>query len=121
MSEDTLAKRFGDIAIQKKFNTKNKLLEAMTVQIENQLEEAEHKLIGAILIELGYMTEDQVNEVVETMSEEPRPKVGAFSKEKANSSWGLWPQTPSGHSSPRKARGILAFSRKPKEELKCPH
>jgi len=68
MSEDTLAKRFGDIAIQKKFITKNQLLEAMTVQIENQLEGAEHKLIGAILIELMYMSEDQVNEVVETMS-----------------------------------------------------
>ena len=40
----------------------------MNVQIENRLERAEHKLIGAILIELGYMTEDQVNEVAETMS-----------------------------------------------------
>ena len=68
MSEDTLAKRFGDIAIQKKFITKNQLLEAMTVQIENQLEGAEHKLVGAILIELGYMSEDHINEVVETMS-----------------------------------------------------
>ena len=68
MSEDTLAKRFGDIAIQKKFITKNQLLEAMTVQIEKQLERAEHKLIGAILIELGYMSEEQVSEVVETMS-----------------------------------------------------
>jgi hypothetical protein len=56
MSEDTLANRFGDIAIQKKFIIKNQLLEAMTVQIENKIEKAEHKLIGAILIELGYMS-----------------------------------------------------------------
>ena len=71
MSEDSLAKRFGDIALQKKFITKNQLLEAMRVQIENKIEKAEHKLIGAILIELGYMSEDQVNQVLDTMS---RPK-----------------------------------------------
>jgi len=71
MSEDSLAKRFGDIAIQKQFITKNQLLDAVTVQIENKIEKAEHKLIGAILIELGYMSEDQVNQVLETMS---RPK-----------------------------------------------
>jgi len=34
-----------------------------------------------------------------------------FNSEEASSSWGLCPQTPSGHSSPRQARGILAFSR----------
>ena len=68
MGEEILAKRFGDIAIQKKFITKDILLEAMTVQIENQVEGADHKLIGAILVELGHMNEDQVNEVVETMS-----------------------------------------------------
>ena len=71
MSEDSLAKRFGDIALQKKFITKNHLLKAMRVQIENKIEKAEHKLIGAILIELGYMSEDQVNQVLDTMS---RPK-----------------------------------------------
>jgi hypothetical protein len=44
--------------------------------------------------------------------EEPRPQGGASSKEKAKLIWGRSPQTFSGHSSPCKARGILAFSRK---------
>jgi hypothetical protein len=42
-------------------------------------------------------------------SEEPRPQVGASSKEKA--SGGCRPQTPAGHSSLATGWGILAFSR----------
>ena len=43
--------------------------------------------------------------------EEPRPKVGASSNEKASASWGLTPLNPHiGHSLPCTARGILAFS-----------
>jgi hypothetical protein len=45
------------------------------------------------------------------MSEEPRPKVGASSKEKARLNWGHMPPNPLSHSSPCTARGILAFSR----------
>ena len=49
-------------------------------------------------------------------SKEPRPQVGASSKEKAEYAWGLTPQTNIGHSSPCTARGILAFSRKRKTQ-----
>jgi hypothetical protein len=46
-----------------------------------------------------------------TVIEEPRPKVGASSKEKALRLGCSRPQTNIDHSSPCKARGILAFSR----------
>lgn len=64
MSVAKLTKRFGIIAIEKGFITKEQFVEAMAVQIENELEGIRAKNLGTILSELGYMTEEQINEVV---------------------------------------------------------
>ena len=61
-------KRFGTIAIEKGFITKDQFVEAMAVQIENDLEGIEHRLIGSILYSMDYMTDIQINEVLESMS-----------------------------------------------------
>ena len=61
-------KRFGTIAIEKGFITKDQFVEAMAVQIENDLEGIEHRLIGSILYSMDYMTIPQINEVLESMS-----------------------------------------------------
>lgn len=70
MAEESSGKRFSTIAIEKGFITKEQFLEAMGMQIENELEGAEHRFIGSVLYGMGYMTIQQINEVLETMSKE---------------------------------------------------
>ena len=60
-------KRFGVIAVERGFVTKDQLLEAMNVQVEQDLDGLEHRLVGSILYELGYMTVEQINEVIEAV------------------------------------------------------
>jgi len=67
MSETRLDKRFGAVAIQKGFITLDQLLEAMKVQIIEDLENVEHRLIGQILWERGYISADEIKEVIESM------------------------------------------------------
>jgi len=67
MSDEKLDKRFGAIAIQKGFITLEQLLDAMKVQIIEDLEDAEHRLVGQILWERGYISTEQIKEVLESM------------------------------------------------------
>lgn len=67
MSDAKLDKRFGAIAIQKGFITLEQLLDAMKVQIVEDLENAEHRLVGQILWERGYISTEQIKEVLESM------------------------------------------------------
>lgn len=70
MFEESIRKRFGAVAIKKGFITKEQFVEAMGMQIENDLEGTEHKLFGEVLVRMGYMERSQVNEVLEEISEE---------------------------------------------------
>ena len=67
MPVKTLEKRFGTIAIEKGFVELEHLFEAMDIQIRENLEGVEHRLIGQILWEKGYMTTEQIDEVVKSM------------------------------------------------------
>ncbi|MBN1832508.1 MAG: hypothetical protein JW896_10395 [Deltaproteobacteria bacterium] len=60
-------KRFGVIAVEKGFITLEQLVEAMTLQIQEETEGERHRLIGQILLSLGYLTSSQIDEVMETM------------------------------------------------------
>jgi len=60
-------KRFGVIAVEKGFITLEQLVEAMTIQILEETEGEKHRLIGQILLSLGYLTSPQIDEVMETM------------------------------------------------------
>jgi hypothetical protein len=62
-----LEKRFGTIAVEKGFTTKEQVLEAMNVQVSEDLDGKEHRRIGSILYSLGYITIPQINEVLESM------------------------------------------------------
>ena len=70
MTEKSSGKRFSTVAIEKGFITKEQFVEAMGMQIENDLEGKEHKFIGSVLYGMGYMTLQQINEVLEAMSGE---------------------------------------------------
>ena len=67
MSEGKLDKRFGAMAIDKGFITLENLLEAIEVQIHENMDGSDHRLIGQILWEKGYITSEQINEVLASM------------------------------------------------------
>ncbi len=60
-------KRFGVIAVEKGFITLEQLVEAMTLQIQEETEGKKHRIIGQILLSLGYLTSPQIDEVMETI------------------------------------------------------
>ena len=67
MSEGKLDKRFGAVAIDKGFITLENLIEAMKIQILENLDSSDHRLIGQILWEEGFIDSEQINEVLKSM------------------------------------------------------
>ena len=62
------AYHFGKIAILKGFITEQQLVEALDDQIDYNLMNDNHKLIGEILLEKGWMTQDQIGIVLDNLS-----------------------------------------------------
>ena len=60
-------KRFGVIAVEKGIITKDQLFEAMKIQTEENVEKKLHRLIGVILFELGHITQEQIEDILEEM------------------------------------------------------
>jgi hypothetical protein len=67
MADNKLDKRFGAVAIDKGFITLENLIEAMKIQILENLQGIDHRLIGQILWEEGYIKTEQINEVLKSM------------------------------------------------------
>lgn len=67
MTVEIRDKRVGVLAVEKGFVTKDQLFEAFKIQIEEDLEGEKHNLIGLILIELGYLTPAQAEEILAAM------------------------------------------------------
>ena len=60
----TSEKRFGNIAIEKGFIARKQLLEAMDIQVREEIKKGKRLLIGEILLDLDYMTLEQFEEVL---------------------------------------------------------
>jgi len=56
--------RFGMIAVKKGFVTADQLKEALTVQADDNLSGRPHRLIGRIFFEKGWMTDKQIDLVL---------------------------------------------------------
>ena len=67
MGTEFLDKRFGVIAVEKGFITKDQLFEALKEQITEEIEKKEHRLIGRILYDLELLTLSQIDEVLDTI------------------------------------------------------
>jgi hypothetical protein len=65
--EGKLDKRFGAVAIDKGFISLEQLFEAMKIQISENTKGIEHRLIGQILWEKGYISSQQIEEVLKSM------------------------------------------------------
>ena len=64
MTIEDFDKRFGTIAVENAFISLDQLLEAMRIQLTEDTEGKKRRLIGQILFDLGYMTFDQIDEVL---------------------------------------------------------
>jgi len=60
-------KRFGAIAVEKGFVTKEQLAEALKTQVTEELEQGQHRLIGTILHDKGFMTFPQLQATLESL------------------------------------------------------
>ena len=57
-------KQFGIIAIEKGFITAENLIETLKIQVEEEIKYKTHRLIGEILMDKGYITPSQIQEVL---------------------------------------------------------
>jgi hypothetical protein len=64
---DHYEKQFGIIAIEKGFITSEMLIEALRVQVEDEVEFHTHRLIGEILMEKDYLTAMQIQNILNTI------------------------------------------------------
>lgn len=60
-------KRFGIVAIEKGFITSENLVEAFKIQVKEDIELQTHRLIGEILLDSGYMTTLEIQEVLDAV------------------------------------------------------
>jgi hypothetical protein len=67
METDHLEKRFGVLAVEKGFVNPDQVIDALKIQVMEDIEKGKHRLIGRILLEQGLMTLSQINDVLESI------------------------------------------------------
>lgn len=76
MTVDNYKKRFGTIAVEKGFITDRQLVEAIEMQTLEDMKGKEHRLMGTILFEQGYLNAKQVDEVLRSMAVSTKDPLG---------------------------------------------
>jgi len=61
-------KRFGVIAVEKGFITPDQLFDALKMQVQDDMEAGNHRLIGEILCAHNAMTFEQVDQVLSVLA-----------------------------------------------------
>ena len=74
MKEQNIEIRFGIVAIDMGFITEEQLIEALRTQVIGDIEQKEHKLIGTILLEMGLVTREQIDNVVKELAKKVKGK-----------------------------------------------
>ena len=67
-------KRFGYIAIEKRFINPDQLVEALNIQITEETKKSKHLFIGEILLDLNYITLEQIEEVLVVLTKKGKTK-----------------------------------------------
>jgi len=68
MALQKIDNRFGVTAVKNGFISREQLFEALKIQLAEDLKGVKHRLIGEILRVKEYITEAQIDKVVESMS-----------------------------------------------------
>ncbi len=63
-------KRFGAIAVEKGFISEDQLLQALNIQAKENITTGDHRLLGQVLLELEYITEAQIDEVLDVINQQ---------------------------------------------------
>ena len=61
--------RFGMIAVEKGFVTPEQVIEALQIQVKENLSAGVHRYIGTILQDKGVITRSQLDEVLQALDE----------------------------------------------------
>jgi hypothetical protein len=69
MAEARLRKRFGSVAVKKGFISVEQLIEAVKIQVREDVEKGESRRIGRILLDLKFITKEQYDDVRKSLSE----------------------------------------------------
>lgn len=64
--------RFGSIAYQRRYLTKEQIQEGLSEQVEDNLSGRPHRLLGRIFREKGWLTEEQEKSILAEMDEDKR-------------------------------------------------
>jgi hypothetical protein len=64
---DFYERRFGVIAIEKGYVSPEELIEALTIQVREDIEVGTHRLIGEILLDRDVMSADRIEEVLKAV------------------------------------------------------
>ena len=66
--ENMIKKRFGSHAGDKEFITGDQLIKGLAIQARENVEEGKHRLLGQTLLDQGFITASQIDEVLAIMS-----------------------------------------------------
>ncbi len=66
-------KRFGMLAVEKQYITKEHVSEALLIQVDENMRQGIHRQIGAILFDLGRMNVEQVQMVLGELQSAKKP------------------------------------------------
>jgi hypothetical protein len=74
--------RFGMVAVDRGYVTPNQLKEALAEQVDDDLANRPHRLLGKIFFEKNLMNLNQIDEVLDGMVMDKFQQIGAVSKKK---------------------------------------
>ncbi len=69
------ARLFGEVAFEMGFVTTAELYEALTVQARLEVEGKAHRFLGEILVELGYLSERKVLDILGHLHTDDRSRI----------------------------------------------
>ena len=67
MEIEQIEKRFGVTAVKKGYITSDQLVEALAIQVAEDISTGAHDPVGKILYEQGIITMEEIDEVLETI------------------------------------------------------
>lgn len=67
METEHLDKRSGVLAVEKGFVTADQVVEALRIQVMEDIEKGEHRIIGRILLEQGLITLPQIDDLLKAI------------------------------------------------------
>ncbi len=67
MTIKDLDQRFGSIAVKKGYISSEQLIEALSIQATENVNNNTHRIIGTILREKGHISVEQINEILQEM------------------------------------------------------